>query len=79
MLKNIAAIRKAVPVGRQIHGLLKSLVSVVSSHQARNAAQREDDVLDSIHGKRMNGGSNLLILLGGVDISWSFASKPNSK
>lgn len=65
MLKNIAAIRKAVPAGRQIHGLLKSLVSVVSSHQARNAAQREDDVLDSIHGKRMNGGSNLLILLKG--------------
>ncbi len=48
MLHNIVATRKEVPAGRHIHGLLKSLVSVVSSHQARNAAQREDDELDSM-------------------------------
>ena len=48
MLHNIVATRKEVPAGRHIHGLLKSLVSVASSHQARNAAQREDDELDSM-------------------------------
>ena len=32
-----------------------------------------------IHGKRMNGGSNVWIFVGGVDISWSCASKQKSK